>query len=252
MFIARFNRREEGGYQCSYGKGSKALTAVMLKDATNQWYISSGLGFGNVPKSKKVKDVKAAWSAIAVAAYDQPKQSAPRVGPPSLRPLSVPPTPEAATEEAGRPGAADDGAPADCPPPGCMGDDTPEPEPTPKEKAAAEEAAFTGERCETCARPLNGWLGGKPPCRCGVVRTPEYRPDFMDPKMWERVEVPHAKSGMKEVDMYLTTLGALDQVWNWVELNREYCSTDGKLDTVWEDVRVALVHGLNYPEYGNS
>jgi len=71
-FKMRASRRDDGGYDFSYGKGAKRITAICLRQPTGEWYISDG--FRGLPgdalnMSKKLKEVKEAWAAAVEVAY---------------------------------------------------------------------------------------------------------------------------------------------------------------------------------------
>jgi len=267
MFVARFNRREEGGYTALYGKGSKQLQAILIQE-DGKWQVESGLGVGEIEPAVKIRDVKAAWGEIAARSYgDVAPQSAPsappdsaptppRAGPPSLRkgppslkrPLAVGGiTPEQAEviaklNELNK----DPFGPSEPDPMAIMREDV-----APGNDQATEDTPC----CEKCGRQEHGWRKDpdgrwRPPCRCVFVEDPQadYAPDFTDKQMWDHLD-SRLPSGMTVRDMQPSYLGALDHVYHWMLRNREYVCTDGKLDAPWAHVQRTLFRNLGYAEY---
>lgn len=103
---------------------------------------------------------------------------------------------------------------------------------------------YDGPSCPDCGRPVAGWHDGLPPCRCAAPNPEDYMPDPFDPRMYGRVALADAEAGP-----VLTPLGALDVVYHWMLRNREYVTTDGGFDPVWEGVRSVLHRETSYPEY---
>lgn len=223
-FSARFSRRDDGGYDAAYGKGGNKLTAV-IQQVEGVWTVIDGFGSGLTESSKTLKDVKADWGIKAEVSYggkpSAPKIGPPRIGPPRIGPPKIsPPCRSAHLAE----GACGQG-----PPEGCMGDPDPEPE-------------YDGPRCTLCGAAVHGWHNGLPPCRCGKVNTEGYTPDPLDPKMVGATTTPGEPGA-------ITAYGALDMVYAWVRRNRDYATTEGKLDPLWETVREVLFRDLGYAEY---
>lgn len=213
-FQMRAGRREDGGYDLSYGKGQKKLTAVCQMNPNKQWTIVDGFGSANVTPSKKLSEVKQAWGTRAEASYGgaipTPPEAPPAAGPPRL------------------PGPPRIGPPRVGPP-------------VLMRAAPKVEAPYDGPTCQACGQPITGWHAGLPPCRCGKPNTDDYEPDPFDPKMYGM------QSGSKGRD--LTPIGALDIVFHWMLRNPGYVMTEGKLDPVWAEVQEVLSRETEYPEY---
>ncbi len=237
MFQARFSRREAGGYDCRFGKGERALTAV-LEQSDKLWWVTQGFASdpGLVKAGKKIADVKEAWGVLAEAAYGGSAPavlSTPKPGPPSLRkPVPVPEVTEAKPVKAGPPSLRLAGLKMEVLP-------TPE--------YAAEEAP----KCPHCSMPFNGWtwVAGQgahkrlvPPCRCNLANEPDYSPDPFDKNMWL------LNHETRKYDI-LSPLGALDVLYRWMMRNSDYCKTDGVLDAPWASVQETLWRELGYAEY---
>lgn len=259
-FVARFNRRTEGGYICTYGKGSKQLTAVM-EQLDGKWKIVAGFAAGGVAADKKCGVVKEGWAALAAGAYGNEvspetettiESPAPpvRPGPPSLR---KPMAPEGAVES----GCVPAGGKATGPPslrPAAVSYVV---DPFPMPDLAPEGVAT----CPACHMPFHGWTKAPyadykiarnramehngeryvPPCRCNEPNDAEYIPDLFDWRMYEP-----GPTGKRD---HLTETGALDTVYHWMLRNKEYCITDGKLDEPWATIQSVLWRNTGYAEY---
>ncbi len=77
-------RREDGGYTLSFGAGSKKLVAV-AELITARWRITDGFGTNAVKPAMKLKDLKAAWHALAEVSYGESPPAPTLGGPPSIR-----------------------------------------------------------------------------------------------------------------------------------------------------------------------
>lgn len=235
-FNARFTRREAGGYNAAYGKGSKTLNAV-LEQVNGKWGVTEGFGADSVTPDKKVSVVKAAWAVLTEAGYGaEPEPVPPPRGPrpPSLRKSA---------------GGADHTEakgmnPPAFGPPSLRKKFNIEAFPTPD---LAPEGAAT---CPHCHRPFFGWTWEPwagdhkrtvPPCRCNHPNEADYTPDPLDWRMW----------GHDEAGQYrkLSETGALDIVYHWMMRNREYVMTDGKLDRPWKEIQETLWAETGYAEY---
>ena len=109
---------------------------------------------------------------------------------------------------------------------------------------SVEKAKPGAATCSECKQPLHGWHkdGGvmKPPCRCAP--TPEdYTPCPFDPRMYGS----DADNRVRAV----TPIGVLDMVYHWMLRNREYVTTEGKLDPLWQEVQWVLWTNCGYAEY---
>lgn len=250
-FIARFSRREAGGYDCSYGKGSRQLTAVMEK-IDGKWKIVDGFATNGVESDPKISVVKEGWAALAASSYGtgaSPETvAAPtlpvvpsRPGPPSLR--------KSAPEGTGEvKGASISTSPAG--PPSLRGVGSfPKIQPFPTPELAPEGAST----CPHCHMPFNGWTWQTPPedsrehkrlippCRCNEANTAEYAPDLFDARMYRR--------GADGKFTVLTEMGVLDMIYHWALRNKEYVVTDGKLDSPWKEAQEVLWRDCGYSEY---
>lgn len=221
MFKARFSRREAGGYDAAYGKGTKQLSAILEK-VGGKWRISQGFAVGQIEASAKIADVKAEWGAKAEQAYggETSIESAPALPvsrPPPLRPGGPPSIKRIAS------------APSQMP-----------------QTAAVPCVAepYDGPTCDECKAPLRGWHDNKPPCKCAFPYGPDYQPDPFDPRMWE-----YAPGTARTTN--LTPTGALDKIYAWMcrPENRDYITTDGVLDSPWCDAQETLFRTLGYAEY---
>src|SRR4051812_42532568 len=90
-FVMRAKRREDGGYDFSFGKGQKKMSAVCTQDAHKLWCISDGFGSGTVLPSKKLGDVKDSWGKRAEASYGGQIPSQTETGSPENPPIPGPP-----------------------------------------------------------------------------------------------------------------------------------------------------------------
>lgn len=66
MYKVRANKREDGGYNLSYGKGSKKIECCTRKDPSNndKWFVN-GIGYFT-----KLGDLKTAWGKWAAEQYN--------------------------------------------------------------------------------------------------------------------------------------------------------------------------------------
>jgi hypothetical protein len=263
-FKARFSRREDGGYDAFYGKGSKKLTAVIAQDQ-GKWKVSEGFAAGKVPAAKKLGDVKEGWAGLAEQAYGTNSEAGtpavtlpgpPRLGPPPppLRPKEkidlsqIPPTkgPPSLRMAQGidpcsftRTGSDDEGRGVY---EGRSFADEMEAFMARPDVPKAEKGAAT---CPHCRQPFTGWRkeGNNylPPCRCNHPNSDDYSPDLFDPRMW----------GMDTDNRFreITPVGVLDMIYHWMLRNREYVTTDGKLDPLWQEVQRVLWRNTGYAEY---
>lgn len=211
MFKLRSHRREDGGYDLSYGKGSKKLTAV-CQQSDGYWHLTEGFGAGISTPAVKYGAVKEEWERRAVASYGgsgaveeqttcppaQPSGGPPRLSPPPAGPPKLGP-PKLVQQQ------------------------------------------YDGPTCPACQRPITGFHNGLPPCRCNFPNTDQYEADIFDPRMYQ--QGPGGKGHV------LTPTGALDQVFHWMLRSKDYVTTDGKLDPVWADVQEVLSRTVKYPEY---
>jgi len=253
-YVAKFSRREAGGYDASYGKGSRKITAV-LEQRLGVWGVTEGYAAGEIQATKKLSTVKEEWGVRAEAAYggddggvDPPAPPA-RTGPPSLRkgppslrtPAAVkPPVGPPSLRKGRQPGEQAAGA----------GDDT-FGEGFSDHFVMPTMAAEDATRCPHCEQPFQGWTRESaphlafdryiPPCRCSFPNGEDYTPDPFDPRMYKRSE-----SGQYDT---LTPLGSLDMIHAWMLRNREYVTTDGKLDEPWASVQRSLWNTTGYREY---
>lgn len=230
-FKARFNRRDDGGYDANYGKGGKKITACILKGEDGDWAVASGaFSDGRITPHAKLGMVKVAWEEAAVAAYSgtpTPPPVPPRLGPPKLGggppKLAVKPAIAAPVLPLGVVVASE-------------GLDHYEP--------LADAGAAT---CPTCNSPMVGYRKDKygrfhPPCQCGQREQPDYEPDWHDP-------IFHVRRGD---DRMPSDLGMLDNVYGWMVRNPEYVMTDGKLDSPWAAVASRLWVATGRNEYHPS
>lgn len=260
-FVARYSRREDGGYDASYGKGSKKLEAVMLQDG-KLWKVTSGFASGGVASSAKLGEVKEAWGKLAESAYGAgntqtsslsvpagpPKlpgppslrksyplsvSAAPRVGPPSLKiARGIEPNPRLSTVD---------------PNPVIEGPTLQEWWDQMIEKNPSIQVADAGvATCPECHQPNHGWHKGedgtyKPPCRCAMPNDDGYEPDPFDPRMYE--------ADFEQTFRVLTPIGVLDKLHAWMLRNPDYVTTESKLDPLWESVRDTLYRTTGYAEY---
>lgn len=259
MFIARFKRREDGGYDASYGKGSKKLSAVIMQEK-GTWAVTQGHGDGVVRAYQKLGDVKNAWGASAESSYGtaeapgsvplSPKLS----GPPSLK--RAPKTDLAqVTERKGPPSlrAAQGLEPVhskrDGETPSGAGNYVPTTWEVEmglfEQNPSVPKAPEGGTNCPSCHQPLTGWhkTDGKwlPPCRCNFPNDDTYEPDPFDPRMYE--------TGPDHTLRHLTPVGALDKVYAWMLRNKDYVTTNDTLDAPWSDVQEVLNRVTSYAEY---
>lgn len=233
-FVMRAHRRDDGGYDFTYGKSSKQLTAICQKIG-KEWQVVLGYATGQVEGAVKIADVKAAWGALAEQSYGQSSPAPTVTIPPPPGIPRMPTIPRAPTRVE---------------PTVSMGDVkfvTPE---------FADEGVAT---CPNCKQPFQGWTKPDhlqtdrngvpqrvflPPCRCNFPNADEsYTPDPLDYRMYARSYDPPYDYTR------LTPIGALDMVHAWMLRNPEYVKTDGKLDPLWEQVRSTLAEHTHYPEY---
>lgn len=248
-FVARFNRRPEGGYSCSYGKASNKVEAVM-EQAGGVWSITAGAYAGQVTPDKKCGVVKEGWAKLAEASYGvavdkvtptpSPIVAPSKPGPPSLR-----------VKSAGGGQVVVGSAPQPRPPSLKPESRLPKLDisPFPAPEMAAEGTAT----CPACGMPFHGWSWqvppenakehkrAVPPCRCSFPNGADYAPDPLDARMFRR-----GPSGKFDI---LTEIGALDIAYHWMLRNAEYCKTDGKLDSPWKEIQEVLYRDCGYAEY---
>jgi len=226
-FVARFARREVGGYTAVFGKGKMKLTAVLEETADKKWGIVEGLGFEKLLSQKKLSVLKIEWGKLAEAIYKGQPVKPPTVPPVNPATHSGPP----ALNRNLRSALLNDDT---------FGEGWSERFPTP---ILAEEGAA---KCVACGQPKLGWTQGKdgylPPCRCETDYSDTYTPDPLDHRMYRR----HSESSLF---MQITPLGALACVYAWMRRNSDYVRTDGRLDEPWASVRVTLFDTTHYPEY---
>lgn len=266
MYTAKFHRRDDGGYDAFYGKGAKKLAAT-LELQNGKWAVTYGTGVGHVADSAKLREVKEGWAKYAEAEYggesqtgtepaDLPLASDPpslRPPPPSLR-RTAPPNLSQLPARKGPPSlrmaqgldpttfvsmTADDGRRI------YEGSSFA----SELEKFAANPSVPKAEAgdptCPECLRPHYGWRKDsegmmKPPCRCEPTEE-GYHPDPFDPRMYA--------SDSENRFRVVTPIGVLDMVYDWMLKNREYVTTDGKLDPLWLEVQQCLWRNTGYAEH---
>jgi hypothetical protein len=261
-FVARFSRRDDGGYDCSYGKGGKKLTAV-CSVVDGKWKVSEGFGMGQIPAAKKLGAVKKDWAKLAEQAYGTNGEAAtaavtppgpPRLGPPPLRPKEkidlsqIPPTkgpPSLRMAQGLDPCSfvltGEDGEGRGVYESRSFTDEM-EAFMARRDVPKAEKGAAT---CPHCKQPFTGWRkeGNNylPPCRCNHPNSDDYSPDPFDPRMY----------GMDNDNRFreITPVGVLDMIYHWMLRNKEYVMTEGKLDPLWQEVQRVLWTTTGYAEY---
>lgn len=108
MYKVRSTKRDDGGYDLSYGKGKKKITACTRKDPGNgdKWFVNE-IGY-----FKKLSDLKTSWGQWASDQYNGSSKAngetaqtvhapVPPPPPPSTRVLPPPPPPIAPRRKKG-------------------------------------------------------------------------------------------------------------------------------------------------------
>lgn len=186
MFKMRSHKREGGGYDLSFGKGSKKLTAV-LQEHDGKWYVTEGFGSGVISAGKK-GETQEAWGKMAEASY----------------------------------GSAPTGVEGGDECPGQLLISKPPPQLRPRMGPPKLVKPFDGPTCPECKRPITGWHNGLPPCRCNAPNGEDYIADPFDPKMSTDAGLTPVGAldqvfhWMLRNPTYVITDGKLDPVWEGV------------------------------------
>lgn len=273
MSKPKFSRDGSGGYNAEYTTGGATYAASLQKtEDGNQWYIAEGFGSGSA-EYDKLRDLKAVWADLCEqegAPTPPPKLSGPPKlsappklsGPPKLSapPPIKPPEPEAEAEPEGSrpPGKTTASSPAQSGTRGEQSSATDGDDAHPFRVHLAERGRLCSGIgparpheffCPHCGMHNAGlWIEEEgemlAPCRCNSADpvTAQYQPHPDDPWMW--VMAPGGP--------YLSLIGALDQVYNWMQVNADTCTPLGPLTEPWASVQRILWETTGYREYRPS